>query len=117
MRHRKTTRTLDRNSAARSALLRHLMTSLVMHDHIITTEAKAKELRPRIERLITKAKKQTLVSRRSVRRVLYTEAATKKLFETIAPRYKERAGGYTRLLKIGSRLGDGAQRTRLEFLP
>lgn len=116
MRHRKATSTLDRKSASRKSLLRHLMTSLVISERITTTSAKAKAVRPLIERLITTAKKQTLAGRRIVRKTLYTESAAKKLFETIAPRFKDRHGGYTRILKVGSRPGDGAEQVRLEFL-
>lgn len=116
MRHRKSSLTLDRKRSARKALVRHLVTSMILAERMTTTEAKAKALRPIVERLVTRAKQQTLASRRIVRKSLTTEAATTKLFTVLAPRYAQRRGGYTRLLKMGTRVGDGARRARLEFV-
>lgn len=92
-------RTFGRPSNQRRALLRSLARSLVIHERISTTEAKAKALRPFVERLITYAKKNTLASRRLTIAKLGDQAAVKKLFESIGPRYANRAGGYTRVVK------------------
>jgi large subunit ribosomal protein L17 len=116
MRHRKAGRQLKRTSEQRLALLRNLATSLIEAEAIETTEAKAKELRPFVEKLITKAKSGTLHARRlAVRHVQKREAAD-KLFQQIGPRYATRAGGYTRILKTGHRHGDGAEMARIELI-
>ncbi|MBU6490592.1 50S ribosomal protein L17 [Patescibacteria group bacterium] len=99
MSQRSKPRAFNRSSNQRRALLRSLARSLVMQERISTTEAKAKELRPLIERLVTYAKKNTLASRRLVKSRLDDDAAVKKLFDSIAPRYGDRAGGYTRVVK------------------
>jgi large subunit ribosomal protein L17 len=93
------TRAFNRPSNQRRALLRSLARSLVMHERISTTEAKAKELRPFIERLVTYAKTNTLASRRLTKARLQDDDATKKLFDVVGPRYSDRAGGYTRVVK------------------
>lgn len=92
-------RSFNRPANQRRALLRSLARSLVIHERISTTEAKAKELRPFVEHLVTYAKKNTLASRRLAIAKLGDEAAVKKLFSSIAPRYSDRAGGYTRVIK------------------
>ena len=116
MRHRKAGRSLRRTSEQRLALLRNLATSLIESGAIETTEAKAKELRPFVEKLITKAKSGTLHARRlAVRHVQKREAAD-KLFQEIGPRYATRSGGYTRILKTGHRHGDGAEMARIELI-
>ena len=116
MRHRKAGRQLRRTSEQRLALLRNLATSLIEQGAIETTEAKAKELRPFVEKLITKAKSGTLHARRlAVRHVQKREIAD-KLFQEIGPRYATRAGGYTRILKTGHRKGDGAEMARIELV-
>ena len=100
MRHHKKGRTLGRSSDQKRALMRGLAKSLIMHERISTTEAKAKELRPMIERLVTHARRDTVASRRLVAARLGGDGvAVKKLFTAIAPRYKERAGGYVRIVK------------------
>lgn len=99
MAHTKKARVFGRPSNQRRALMRSLARSLVMHERISTTEAKAKELRPFIERLVTYAKKNTLASRRLTQTRLGDKDAVKKLFTTIGPRYAGRAGGYTRVVK------------------
>ena len=99
MAHTKKARTFGRPSNQRRALVRSLARSLIMHESISTTEAKAKELRPFIERLVTYAKKNTLASRRLTRTRLGDATAVKKLFDTIGPRYANRTGGYTRVVK------------------
>ena len=103
-------RAFNRPSNQRRALLRSLARSLVMHEHISTTEAKAKELRPLIERLVTYAKKNTLASRRLAKARLNDDAAVKKLFDSIAPRYTGRAGGYTRVVKRTRRGANDARK-------
>ncbi len=96
-------RIFNRPRNQRAALLRSQARSLIIHERIATTEAKAKELRPFVERLVTYAKKGTLASRRLAMTKLGDAAAVKKLFETVAPRYAERAGGYTRVVKRSAR--------------
>jgi large subunit ribosomal protein L17 len=116
MRHRKAGRQLRRTSEQRLSLLRNLAISLIENEAIETTEAKAKELRPFVERLITKAKSGTLHDRRlAIRHVRKREAAD-KLFREIGPRYAKRNGGYTRILKTGHRKGDGADMARIELI-
>jgi len=115
MRHAKAGRQLRRTSEQKLALMRSLASSLIERGAIETTEAKAKELRPFVEKLITKAKSGTLHARRlAVRHVQKREIAD-KLFQEIGPRYATRAGGYTRILKTGHRKGDGAEMARIEF--
>lgn len=109
MRHRNSGRKLNRNSSHRRAMFRNMASSLLQHETIKTTVAKAKELRMVIEPLITMAKNQDSVSsRRVVFARLRDKMAVKKLFEVIAPASKERAGGYTRIIKAGFRTGDAA---------
>jgi large subunit ribosomal protein L17 len=116
MRHRKAGRKLRRTSEQRLALLRSLATALITNGSIETTEAKAKELRPFVERLITKAKTGTLHSRRLAGRHVQQRAAGDKLFQEIGPKFAQRAGGYTRILKTGHRKGDGAEMARIELV-
>lgn len=116
MRHHVAKRTLNRDKRQRTALMRSLARSLVLHEGITTTVAKAKELRPLIERLVTASKANTVASRRSVSARLPSPEAVKKLHDTLAPRYKDRNGGYTRIVKlgrIGTRVGEQA---RIEFV-
>lgn len=96
-------RAFGRPKNQREALLRSLARSLIIHERISTTEAKAKELRPYVERLVTYGKRGTLASRRLAIASLHDQAAVKKLFDAVAPRYKERAGGYTRIVKRAKR--------------
>ncbi len=116
MRHQKKKATLGRETAQRKALMRSLADSLVIHGGIKTTKAKAKALRSVIEPLVTKARKGTLSARREAIKVLYTDKAVKKLMEEIGPRYKDRDGGYTRIIKIGTRVNDAAETVRIEFV-
>lgn len=99
MAYTKKAQTFHRKTGQRRALLKSLARSLVLEERILTTEAKAKALRPQIERLVTYAKKNTLASRRLTKARLGDDEAVKKLFESIAPRYTDRAGGYTRIVK------------------
>ena len=120
MRHRKDHRKLGRNSAHRRALLRNLVTALFEYERIETTVAKAKEARRVAERMITFGKKGDLAARRHVAAYVMRPAVVSKLFETIAPWYAERQGGYTRIIRIGPRPGDAAEMVYLElvdFLP
>jgi large subunit ribosomal protein L17 len=116
MRHRKDHRRLSRNASHRRALLRNLVTALFEYERIETTVAKAKEARRLAERLITFGKQGDLAARRHVGTYIMKPAIEAKLFSTIAPWYAERAGGYTRILRIGHRLGDAAETCYLELV-
>jgi large subunit ribosomal protein L17 len=116
MRHQLQGRKLGRTSAHLDALLRNLVTSLVEKERILTTVAKAKEARPLAEKMITLAKKDTLQARRRALAVLTKEEAVTKLFADIGPRFSERPGGYTRVVKAGLRHGDGASLALLELV-
>src|SRR5580693_6204178 len=116
MRHKKVGRHLRRTSEQRLALLRGLASSLVEHGAINTTEAKAKELRPFVEKLITKARTGTLHARRLAGIHVHKRAASDKLFQELGPRFATRKGGYTRILKTGHRKGDGAEMARIELI-
>ncbi len=116
MRHRRDHRKLSRTSAHRRALLRNLVTALFQYERIETTVAKAKEARRLAERLITFAKRGDVAARRHVERFVTRPEVTRKLFERIAPWYAERAGGYTRVLRIGRRLGDAGETAYLELV-
>ncbi|MBI5029922.1 MAG: 50S ribosomal protein L17 [Chloroflexi bacterium] len=109
-------RTLGRDSSHREALFRNLITELFRHERIETTEAKAKAVRADAEKLITLAKRGDVHARRLAARTITDPAITKKLFEKLGPRYKERAGGYTRLFKVGPRLGDAAPVVIMELV-
>ena len=116
MRHRKAGRQLRRTSEQKLALMRNLATSLIEYGAIETTEAKAKELRPFVEKLITKARTGTLHSRRLAGRHVQKREAADKLFQELGPRFANRPGGYTRILKVGHRKGDGAEMARIELI-
>ena len=116
MRHRKKGRSLSRSPSHRKALLRNMATSLFEHERITTTTARAKELRPYAERLITLAKRGDLHARRMAARRIADRSVLGKLFDDIAPRYAERPGGYTRILKLGNRKGDAAEMALIELV-
>jgi len=116
MRHRKKGKILDRPKGQREALLKGLVNSLVLYEHITTTKAKAKAVRPRVERLVTRAKDDTIAAKRYVRAQVYTDGARRKLFDVLGPRYQERPGGYTRSIPLRRRFGDGAALVRIEFV-
>jgi large subunit ribosomal protein L17 len=116
MRHGKALRKLGRTTEHRMAMLRNLSTSLFDKERISTTLPKAKELRPFAERLITLARKDNLHARRRVARSIQNRAVVKKLFNTLGPRFAQRNGGYSRILKLGWREGDGAEMAILELL-
>ena len=116
MRHRNAGRKLGRTSAHRTALLRNLETSLLDHERIETTDAKAKELRRIADRMITLGKRGDLHARRQALRVVQSRDVTSKLFSTLADRYRERPGGYTRVLKLRTRVGDAAPLSMVELV-
>ncbi|MBI1996701.1 MAG: 50S ribosomal protein L17 [Deltaproteobacteria bacterium] len=116
MRHRKSGRQLSRNSSHRWALMRNLVTALLRDEKIQTTDPKAKELRRWADRVITLGKEGSLHARRQVLGIVQDKAVVRKLFDTIAPRFKERAGGYTRIIKVGWRRGDAAQMSLIELV-
>jgi large subunit ribosomal protein L17 len=116
MKHGINGRKFGRDTKHRNALLRNLATSLILHGRIITTLPKAKDLRPYIEKLITKAKNKSLHNIRQIESVLYTEEARKKLFEVVAPKMEGRNGGYARIYKYGFRKGDGGARAIIELI-
>jgi len=116
MRHRKAFRKLSRTREHRRAVLRNLVTSLFIHERIETTVAKAKEARRVGERMITFAKRGDLAARRHVASYVHGDDVVKKLFETVAPWYTERNGGYTRIVRVGRRLGDAGETALLELV-
>jgi large subunit ribosomal protein L17 len=116
MRHRAKGRQLSRTSSHRRALLNNMATSLFEHGRVVTTEAKAKELRPFAEKLITLARRGDLHARRLVERRIKDRETLSRLFSEIGPRFAARPGGYTRILKLGHRAGDGADVARIELL-
>jgi large subunit ribosomal protein L17 len=116
VRHRKAKITLDRNAAQRVPLLRNLAISLIEHERITTTDARARATRSFVERLVTIGKKNTLQSRRQLLSHLNNAPAAEKILKTIAPRFATRNGGYLRAIRIGMRSGDGAKQVMLEFV-
>jgi large subunit ribosomal protein L17 len=116
MRHRKDHRKLSRTHSHRKALLRNLVTSLFIHERIETTVAKAKEARRLGERMITFAKRGDIPARRHVAQFVHGDDVVRKLFDTVAPWYAERNGGYTRIVRIGRRLGDAGETALLELV-
>ena len=116
MRHRAKGRQLSRTSSHKRALLNNMAASLFEHGRVVTTEAKAKELRPFAEKLITLARRGDLHARRLVERRIKDRDTLGKLFSEIGPRFAARPGGYTRILKMGHRPGDGADIARIELL-
>ncbi|PIR17276.1 MAG: 50S ribosomal protein L17 [Deltaproteobacteria bacterium CG11_big_fil_rev_8_21_14_0_20_49_13] len=116
MRHNIAHRKLGRTTGHRLALFRNMLSALVTRDRIETTLAKAKELRPLADKLVTLAKKGTLCSRRTAFSLLRDDISVKKLFSTLVDRYRERKGGYTRIYKLGFRHGDSAPMAILEYL-
>jgi len=116
MRHHDNIRKFGRETGQRNALLKSLALSLVMKKKITTTEAKAKELRPFVEKLVTKAKSKTLGSRRILISRLGESAGVKELLENLATKYEKRLGGYTRIVKLPRRLSDGSAMAVIEFV-
>lgn len=116
MRHRVKGKKLRRDTAHRRALLRNLVTSFLEKERIRTSLAKAKAARPLAEKMITLAKRNTLHARRQAARFIFGKVVVKKLFSELGPRFSERPGGYTRIVKIGPRRGDGADMALLELI-
>lgn len=116
MRHRSKNRQLSRTSEHRHAMLSNMASSLFQHGAVVTTVAKAKELRPVAERLITLARRGDLHARRLVERRIRDKAVSSTLFKEIGPRFAARPGGYTRITRLGHRVGDGAETARIELL-
>ncbi len=116
MRHRKSGRALGRTAAHRKALTRNQVTDLIRYGRLVTTEAKAKELRSAAERAITLGKRGDLHARRQAGALMTDRRVLRHLFETLGPTYRERRGGYTRITKLGPRLGDGAEMAQIELV-
>lgn len=116
MRHRKKGKVFDRAKGPREAFLRGLVNNFVVYEHVDTTAARAKAVRSLVERLVTRAKVNTIASKRYIRAHVYTDGAQKKLFEVLAPRYMTRPGGCTRITKLNRRQGDRAPISRVEFV-
>jgi large subunit ribosomal protein L17 len=116
MRHRNAGFKLGRNTSHRRALLRNLTTSVIIEDRVETTVTKAKAVRPLIEKMITLGKKGDVASRRQALAFLMTDTSVKRLFETVAPRYTDRQGGYLRIVRTGFRKGDGGEKAFIELL-
>lgn len=116
MRHRHAHRKLGRTPAHRKALLRNLSVTLIRHGHLRTTVAKAKEVRPFVERLVTLGRRDDLHARRRALQILPHKDVVAQLFAEVAPKFVDRPGGYTRILKLGPRKGDGAPMARIEFV-
>ncbi|HLD31938.1 MAG TPA: 50S ribosomal protein L17 [Patescibacteria group bacterium] len=116
MRHNNKQTILGREKSPREAMLRNLAQSLILEGGLKTTEAKAKAVRPLVEKLITKAKKNTLAARREANKFLYTEEAVTKLMKEVGPRYQTRTSGYTRIIKIAPRRSDSAKMARIELV-
>jgi large subunit ribosomal protein L17 len=116
MRHHNANRKFGRKANVRLALMRSLARSLVLHESIQTTEAKAKELRPFVEKMVTKGKIGTLHARRMVASKLNSQEGAKKIFDVIAPKYKTRSGGYTRIIKTGIRDNGGVPMAEISFV-
>jgi len=116
MRHQYAGYKLKRDVGARKALLRNLATSVIDAERVVTTVPKAKAVKPLVEHLITLAKRDTLHSRRQAAAVLNTPASVKKLFDTLGTRFGQRSGGYTRIVRLGPRKGDGAEQAMIELV-
>jgi len=116
MRHKVAGYKLKRNIGSRRALFRGLVTSVIEHERVITTVPKAKAIKPLVDKMITLAKRDTLHSRRQAAAFLETPAAVKKLFDKLGTRFGQRAGGYTRVVRLGNRKGDGAEQAIIELV-
>src|SRR5689334_14793710 len=116
MRHKRSGFKLKRDAGSRKALLKGLVTSVIEHERVVTTVTKAKAVRPLVEKMITLAKRDTLHTRRQAAAFLETPAAVKKLFDKLGTRFGQRNGGYTRVVRLGWRKGDGAEQAMLELV-
>lgn len=116
MRHRNKTTKLGRTKGPRELMLRNLASSLLIYEKVKTTKAKASAVRPLVEKMITSSKEGTLSSRRGLIKILLQKNAVAKAMDVLGPRYKERAGGYTRTTKLGTRAGDNAEMVQIELV-
>jgi large subunit ribosomal protein L17 len=116
MRHKLSGYKLKRNVAARRSLFRGLVTSIIEHERVITTVPKAKAVRPLVDKMITLAKRDTLHTRRQAAAFIESPAALKKLFDKLGTRFGQRPGGYTRIVRLGNRKGDGAEQAMIELV-
>jgi large subunit ribosomal protein L17 len=116
MKHKVAGFKLKRNVAARRSLFRNLVTSVIEHERVVTTLPKAKAVKPLVEKMITLAKRDTLHTRRQAAAYLETPAAVKKLFDKLGTRFGQRSGGYTRVVRLGWRKGDGAEQAMIELV-
>ncbi len=116
MRHKVGTAKLKRDVGARNSLLKNMVTSVILTDYIVTTVPKAKAVKPLVDRMITLAKRDTLHTRRQAASFLETPASVKKLFDSLGPKFSQRNGGYTRIVRLGFRKGDGAELCKLELV-
>lgn len=116
MRHNNKVKTLDRKKEVRELMFRNLVTQLLMHEKIKTTSAKAKAIKPIVEKIITKGKKNTLASHREILKYVFEKKVAEKVMKNIAPKYMEKPGGYTRIVKLGARKGDGAEMVMIELI-
>ena len=116
MRHKRAGFKLKRNVSARNSLLKGLVTSVIEHERVVTTVPKAKAIKPLVDKMITLAKRDTLHTRRQAAAFLETPAAVQKLFDKLGTRFGQRAGGYTRVVRLGWRKGDGAEQAMIELV-
>lgn len=116
MRHRNKNKILDRDKASRELMLRNLASSILIYEKVKTTEAKAKAVKSMVEKMITTAKSNDLAARRKLIEILPQKLAVKKAIEVLGERYKDRQGGYSRIIKLGSRKGDGAEIVQIELV-
>jgi large subunit ribosomal protein L17 len=116
MRHRNKNVILDREKGPREMMLRNLAASVLMYEKVKTTQAKAKAVKPLVEKMINLSKKNDLTARRQLLQVLPQPLAVKKAMEVLSVRYKDRQGGYSRIVKLGTRVGDGAEMTQIELV-
>ena len=116
MKHRSNKKILSRKSQPRKHLMRNMATSLILYEKMTTTRAKAKALKPFIEKIITTGKISSLTSRKKLIGLLYSKKAVKKVLEVLSPKFKDSKGGYTRIIHLGTRKGDGAFISRIEFI-
>ncbi|MFH1225943.1 MAG: 50S ribosomal protein L17 [bacterium] len=116
MRHQKKGKILNRKKQPREAMLKNMAVSLIIYEKIKTTEAKAKIVKPQVERLVTKGRTNDLATRRYLMRHLPLNNAVKKVLEVLGPKYQDRRGGYLRIIKLNPRAGDGAKMAQIEFV-
>lgn len=116
MRHRNTTKKLDRKKAPREAMLNNLVTSIILFEKVKTTEAKAKAVKPLVEKMITRSKVKSVHNKQQLGRKIPDKKAVQKLLDVLGPKYKDRKGGYCRIIKIGQRQGDGASIVQIELV-